>query len=118
MRKILAFALGLALVAGWLGAESGYVSLSATSTSQTHTFDAARAAVSICNDGTGVAYYRLLNDNDLQGSASFAATTSSSKLPVGVCIEYSKPVTEPAFYRAVSVVTNGADTATVRVYSD
>lgn len=115
MRRILVLVVLLGLViAPTLRSETAYSALSATATSQTYTISKPSAAVTICNGGTGVAYFRLFNEVD----TTAAATTASSRLAVGACIEFSKPATDPAFFKAVSVVTNGTDTATIYVYSD
>jgi hypothetical protein len=111
-RTILALAALLALLIGTVWAEPYYVAVSATTASQTSTFPKAGASVLICNDGTGIAYVRLFNDTE----TAAAATSSSSSVPVGACITYTKPPTEPAYWRALSTIS--ASTSTVRVYVD
>ena len=97
--------------------EMGYVSLSATETSQTYTFTRPVEAAQICNFGTNNANFRAFNENE----TSAAATTSSALLVAGtstapVCFNISKTTTQPAYFRAVSVVCAAAETATVRIY--
>jgi hypothetical protein len=97
-------------------AEVKFLTISATSTSQTKTF-APVAALLICSSGANVAYLRVFNTNDTPGDA----TTSSMPIVAGsatapYCMSIVKSPTAPAFYNAISAVTNGADTATLNVY--
>ncbi len=112
MKRIAALALGLALVCGMVGTEPAYVAVSATNVSQTITFAKASATVLLCNDGAGIAYYRLFNEIE----TSAAATNANASLPVSACISHSKGPTEAAYWKWASIIS--ASTSTVRVYSD
>lgn len=115
MKRIaFSLALTLALLVGTAWAETSFVSVSVTATSATTTFSTPRQTVLICNDGANVAFFRLFHEYDTPA----AATTSSSKLPVGACVTFGKPQTSPAYYRWISLVCTSAETATVRVYSE
>jgi hypothetical protein len=108
--RILALAALLALLIGTAWAEPYYVSVSATTTAATSFFPIDGVTVLACNDGTGIAYVRVFNDNETPA----AATSANSQIPVGACISWSKSPTTAAFYNAINVLS--ASTSTVRVY--
>lgn len=97
-------------------AENGFKALSVTSTSQTFLLNKASANVLICNLGTNEVYYRLFDQNDIVA----AATTSNAQVVAGtatapVCISFDKGPTVNAYYAAVSVVCDTAETATIHI---
>lgn len=107
---ILAFA-ALACVGG-LVAEPQYNAVSATVTSQTITFIKPAYSVVLCNDGAGIAYFRLFNETETPA----AAAATHAAIPVGTCIEFTKGPTDAAYYRWAAILS--ASTSTVRVYSN
>jgi len=113
-------ALGLAFLAIQAPAETKFNEISATATSSTITFSTPRANVMICSIGANKAYFRLFDGLNTPA----AATTASSPLVAGtatapVCISFGgKPDTQPAYYSAISVVCDTAETATIWVYSN
>jgi hypothetical protein len=110
MKRLLTFALTLALLVGTAWTEPYYVSLSATTTATTYYFGKTGASVMSCNDGAGIAYQRLFDEFDTPA----AATTSSTQIPVGACLTFTKPPTEPGYWASLSILS--ASTSTVRVY--
>jgi hypothetical protein len=111
IRRIAAVTLALTLVGGMAVAEPYYVSVAATTTAATSFFRAS-SSVLLCNDGVGIAYFRLFHEFEYTADA----TASSSQLPVGACIEYTKSPTQPANWNAVSLIS--ASTSTVRLYGN
>ena len=116
MRRAIMLALGLALLAGALWAETQYQSISVTATSQTVALKRQSASVMVCNLGANEAYFRLFDGNDITA----AATTSNILIPAGsaaapICMSYSKSATAPGFYAAISIICDAAETATVVV---
>ena len=110
MKRILTLALGLAMLAGAALAEPYFVSISATTTAATSYFPKPGATVLTCNDGTGIAYMRLFGEFSYPADA----TASSTAVPVGACIAFTKGSTEPGNWAAISLIS--ASTSTVRVY--
>lgn len=119
MRRIL-MALALLALAVAAVAETSFVAVSATETSQYVYFTSPRSNVLICNTSTtDAAYFRLFNQLDTPA----AATTAYSNVPIATssgptCLSYSKPVTSPSYYAVMSVVMATGKTATVNVYSE
>lgn len=117
-KRILMLACGLA-VGGTVVGEVAFKSLSVTATSQTYTFPTPRAGIMLCNYGANASYYRIFDENDTPA----AATTSYALLPAGsatapVCKSFSKAPTQGAYFRAISIVCDTAQTATVQVESE
>jgi hypothetical protein len=110
--KRLAFSLSLtlALLVGTAWTEPYYVSVAATTTAATSYFPKPGATVLTCNDGTGIAYMRLFGEYSYPADA----TTSSTAVPVGACIAFTKGSTEPGNWASISLLS--ASTSTVRVY--
>jgi hypothetical protein len=117
MRRAILLAAVLALASVAQG-EVHFNSLSVTATSQTLFFAAPRSGVMLCSYGANIAYYRIFEENDTPA----AATTANIPIPAGsatapVCKSYSKPPTAASFPKAVSIVCNTAETATVTLES-
>ena len=117
---MLAAVLGLA---GICQGETSFVNLSVTATSQTTYFSAPRASIMLCNYGTNNAYYRLFDENDVNTGTPGAATTASTLLVAGsstapICVSWSKAPTQGAYFKAISIVCDTAQTATVHVLSE
>lgn len=106
-RRILALAIALGLVSVMAIGEVPYKAVSATSTSQSIPLGAARN-VTIVNDGANEVYFRLF----YEGEPPAAATTASVYLAPGASLEYGPP----SLYGAISLVCDGAETTTVRLY--
>lgn len=90
--------------------------LSVTATSQTFPLPVAAEAIGLCSFGTNHAYYRVF----WEGESTGVATTSSNKLPAGTatapyCISFGKSPTQPAPWKAISIVCDTAETATVHL---
>jgi hypothetical protein len=68
----------------------------------------------VCNRGSDEIYFRLFNETDTPA----AATTANAYLASGACLEYSKPVTQPNYYKAISIICDSSETATVDLYSN
>ena len=103
--------------------ETSFVNLSVTATSQTTYFVTGRASLMLCNYGTNNAYYRIFDENDINTGTPGAATTASTLLVAGsatapVCVSWSKAPTQGTYFRAVSIVCDTAQTATVHVLSE
>lgn len=126
MRRTILLALGLAFLAIPASAETKFNEISATATSSTTTFSTPRANVMICSIGANKAYFRLFDGLNTPAAASTTTTgnTPSSPIVAGtatnpVCISFGgKPDTQPAYYSAISVVCDTAETATIWVYSN
>lgn len=114
MRRILVLVLGLALVAGMGWAETKFNSVAVTDVSATVTFTTPRAGVLICNEGANIVYFRLFNEND----TSAAATTAYSRIASGACKTFSKAPSEPAYFKAVSLICGAGLTATATIDSE
>lgn len=118
-RTILTLA-ALAALAIQAPAETQFVAISATATSATTTFATPRSNVMICSVGANDAHFRLFDELDTPA----AATTANSPIVAGsatapVCISFGgKPSTQPAFFKAISVVCDTDETATIWVYSN
>lgn len=115
--KRLTLALAVLALAGFVWAENGFDHLSVTATSQTLTFAAPRNSVMICNYGTNEVYYRLFDQLDTPA----AATTSYAPLLAGtasapVCVTWTRN-NQNIPIRALSIVCDTAETATVDVLS-
>jgi hypothetical protein len=96
--------------------ESGFAALSATSTSQTLTLPKPSADMLVCNFGADEVYVRVFEENDTPG----AATTAYATIPAGtatapICKGYAKTATMGSYLKAISVVCDAAETATVHV---
>ena len=90
--------------------------LSVTDTSQTFPLPVPSDALGLCNVGANEAYFRAF----WEGETPAAATTSWNVLPAGTaaapyCISVNKAPTQPAPWKAVSIICAGAETATVHV---
>lgn len=115
MKRIL-IALGLVLALVTVGsAEVGFRSVSVTATSQTIQIPASQGLL-LCNWGANESYHRIFTENDIVG----AATTSYIQIPAGSatapnCLGYSKSPTLPGNFKAISLVCDTAETATVTV---
>lgn len=114
--KRLTLLLGLAALAASSPAELGFAALSVTATSQTYTLPAPKDVVGLCNAGTNEAHYRLFWD----GETTAAATTAFAVLPAGTaaapyCISVGRAESQPAPWRAISIICAAAETATVHV---
>ena len=105
MRRIMALALGLALLAVMATAELNYTKVSATATAQTTTISG--SSLLIVNDGANEVYVRVFND----GETAADATTSSTEIKSGEGLEFYRPMG----MKAVSIVCAAAETATVRL---
>jgi hypothetical protein len=106
--------LALALLATVAYAETSFNTASVTNASQTITFLTPRSGVVICNDSAsaGVMYFRLFNQNDTPA----AATASHSPVAIGACLAFSKPPSQSADFKAISLYS--ASTATANIYSE
>lgn len=96
-------------------AEMYFKSASVTGTTQTIVFKPSNSIL-LCNFGTNKNYYRLFNENE----TTAAATNAYPLLVAGTatapsCIGFDKGQTEVAFYRAVSLICESGETATVHV---
>lgn len=116
--RILFFLLALGVVLP-AHSELRFKALSVTATSQTYLLSRPQAEVALCNVGTDEAYFRLFWD----GEATAAATTAYSVLPAGTaaapyCISVGTAKTQPAPWKAVSIVAAGGETCTVHVQSE
>lgn len=116
MKRVL---LALVLCAGAVYAEVGFKALSATATSQTFTFPTPRASVMICNLGANEIFFRLFNEYDTPAAATTAyGTIAAGSATAPVCMSFTKAPSEPAYFKALSVVCDTGETATVHVYLD
>ena len=116
MRRLIALAGLLGLMASMAWAENWFQSVSVTATSQTITLPTARKSVMLCSYGDYIAYFRIFNEFEATG----AATTAYSPIPAGsatapVCKSFVRPDTEPANIKAISFVCDTAETATVTI---
>lgn len=108
------FVLALVLAASAVYAETSFNTASVTNASQTLTFTTPRAGVVICNDSAsaGVMYFRLFTEVDTPA----AAAVTHSPVAIGACIAFSKPPSQPAYWKAISLFS--ASTATANIYSE
>ena len=118
MRRILLLAAVMALAVTTRG-EITFQSLSVTATSQTYFLPTPRAGLLLCNVGANEVYYRIFDENDTPA----AATASFAVLPAGsaaapICKSFSRAPTQPAFFKAISVICAAAETATLQVESE
>jgi len=118
MRR-LAFLLGVALLSVIPAhTEVKYQAVSATSTSQTRYFPAPVSSFLLCNYGANEIYYRIFDENDTPA----AATTSYATLVAGtatapICKSFTRTATMPAYYKAIAIICDTAETATVQIES-
>lgn len=111
MRRFATALLLVLAVAGMAVGENVFVSVSATSTATTNRLKRSADSVLICSQGPNTAYYRLFTLQDVNADLVGNATTAYATLLSGACKSYPKPGVDK--WAAYSVVTSGADTATV-----
>ncbi len=107
-KRILALALGLALVGVMANAELGYRSISVTTTSGTYTLNA--GSLTVVNDGSSSIYVRVFWEGEDVESNAQAATSANAEIKSGESLEFSRSIS----IKAVSIVS--ASTSTVRLY--
>jgi hypothetical protein len=115
--------LGLLVLAAQSPAEFRVKVLSVTATSQTYLLPTPQDAVGLCNYGTNHAYYRLFWDGEIPAVATASAGTNNvHKLPAGTatapyCLSVDRTATQPAPWRAISIICDTAESATVHLES-
>lgn len=112
MRKLLALALGLALVAGlaW-GDAASYKQVAVTDAAQTVNL-AGASVLTIVNGGANIVYFRLFK-RDENVTAAVATAAGGIYLPSGASLEYST-----GSYGSISLICGAGLTATVHLYLD
>lgn len=117
MKRALAVLLVLALAQA-SSAELIFKSVSVSDTSTTYTFPRGAEGVTLCNQNTTTAYYRLF----WEGETVAAATTSYHVLPAGTsadvpyCVGIPRPQTVPFPWKALTIITaSGTTTVTVEI---
>ena len=101
IKRILALALGLALMAPVVNAELGFTRVSATSVAATtHTITA--STLLVVNDGASVIYVRVF----WEGETVANATTSSTEIKSGEGMQFSRNFN----IQAISILSASAST--------
>ena len=116
--------------------EPTFYSFSATDAAASHAFAKNTLAVTIVNDGPSTAYFRLFTDVDTAGAATtnylpikiheglpfsfFTARSPSPDFPQGVHDSQGFNATtgkRASYWKSISVICAGGETAVLRIYS-
>ena len=120
MRRILALALGLALLVGtgWAADLVAYLKVSATQTVTNSTLASGTQTVVLVNDGANEVYFELFGDQQTPADA----TTSSKELKANESLSFHFEGQQfgtlgNKYFKTLSIICAAGETATVRVYS-